>query len=487
MNKKFFIFGLTILIISAMVFVIISCSKDSFSNTTDEQLSMRDSRISKEQIYDIRKAFAKTLIIAMHDEPALRSFIKTKCIIADTSDYELVYLSLKDNIVTRGLTFSQLLANHAPEDVLRTFGGNFFNQLVNDVPLLTISFPDMENIHLSDWTTSIVPDVAAVSSINLKSFTLFSANNSTGNELTLSDGQMEEDLINRPVLFLFDAENHYLINYEGRTFEGIDVDSIMPRGGGDPPTSIHECWHYYLESQQAIESYILTQDGILQQYYLAEHNKLIQKYMECLNLFGVTVFTTDLENPCQRDHEILDEQLVDFKLANKNVYETIKNQAGEKKFVFHGDIILVFRSLDGVITTQTKKVVTPTYRFDDLLGNCTLSVLQNSIGGECFPIYLNQNYRIWTDWKMNNLGSPYNVVWSEVDNQTITNYVKFPFSSSFKVKDPITGLEDTYTAGIEVGYSKVGTNTVELGNQNVFYCDPIIMENNTGSIVFRCN
>jgi len=470
-----------------MVFVIISCSKDSFSNTTDEQLSMRDSRISKEQIYDIRKAFAKTLIIAMHDEPALRSFIKTKCIIADTSDYELVYLSLKDNIVTRGLTFSQILANHAPKDVFRIFGRNFFNQLVNDVPLLTISFPNMDNVHLSDWTTSTVPDVAAVSTVNLKSFTLFSANNSSGNELTLSDGQMEDDLISRPVLFLFDAENHYLINYEGKTFDGIDVDSIMPRGGGDPPSSIHECWHYYLESQQAIESYILTQEGRLQQYYLAEHNKLIQKYMECLNLFDVTVFTTDLENPCQRDHEIQDELLVDFKLSNKNVYEAIKNQAGEKKFIFHADIILVFRSPDGTITTKTEKMITGTYKFYDLLGNCTLSLLQNSISGECIPIYVTQNYRIWTDWKKDNLGSPYNVVWAEVDNTTVTNYVKMPFSVSFKVKDPLTGIEETINAGIEAGYSQVGTNTVDLGSQNVFYCDPIMKENGTGSIVFRCN
>lgn len=473
MNKKLFIFGLTILVISAMVFVVISCNKDSLSNKTDEQLSMRDSRISKIQIYDIRKAFAKTLMIAMREEPALRSFLKNKCIIADTSNYELVYLSLKDNTVTRGLTFSQILAIHAPEDVLRTFGGNFFNQLVNDVPLLTISFPDMDNVHLNDWTTSTVPDVAAVSTINLKSFTLFSADNSSVNELTLSDGQMEDDVINRPVLAIYDAEIHYLINEEGITFDGTDIDSLMPRGfGNSPNNNRYDCWKYWFEAQSALEeTWWITVDGVRRQFYLVEHGKLLKAYYECLGITTTTgSYPPPSDKPCQRDYEEYDEHLMAFRLSKPSVHKAIKNQVFEIYFIFHADMLGLTRNSFGTVGTYNVKYVSPPLEKWDLY---------NMFNGITF--WIKPNFRFYTDWKLDVMGSPYQVKWAEVDGGTTTFNLKFGLAAEFKVgSSKVTGSG-------EIGYSYTGSQVVDLGSQSVYYCDVIGKINDTGSIQFTCD
>ncbi len=487
MRMKFFIFGLTIFVAFALALIVESCNKDNFSKNTDEQLSMRNSKISQQQIYDMRKAFAKTLLLAMQDEPALRTYIKSKCQVADTSQFELLYVSIKDNIVTRGLTFSQILKSHAPEDVIRNFGQDFFNSLVNDIPLLMISFPDLYTIKLIDWTTNTVPDVAAVSKINPKFCTFFTLENTTGIELELNDNQMEEDIIKRPVLAVYDAETHYLINDEGKTFDGVHIDSIMPRGGGDPPPgSIHDCWHYYLESQQAIESYVLTQDGRLQQYYLVEHNKLLEKYMECLNLFGVTQFTTDLDNPCQRDHEILDEHVVDFRINGLNVLKNIHNQWFERKYIFHGDVMALTRNSFGEVGTFNYKLVTEAYSRFDLL-DCPTQVLGLGVWQQypfitlCNGTWKTINYRWYTDWKQDQIGSPFQVKWAEVDGGSST--ISFKLGLNAKFKDG-----DNETTGFgEVGYSYTGSQIVELGNAPVFYCDPLMMENNTTSVTFRCD
>lgn len=476
MKKKIFIFGFPILIIIALGFIIVSCNKEKFSDKPNDLLSTRNSQISNEQIYNIRKAFAKALLSAMREEPALRTFIKNKCLLADRSDYELVYLSLKDNIVTRGLTFSQVLTTHAPQSLREAYGVNFFNQIVNDVPLLTISFPDLLNISLNDWTENLVPDVAAVSTINLKSCTMYSPEDLLGFELSLSEGQIEEDVIDRPVLVIYDAEKHYLVNNEGFTYDGVNIDSYMPRGGGDE--TIYDCWKYYLESQQSLTSYLLSRDGELQQFYLAEHNELLEKYMDCLNLFDVTEFTTDLDNPCQRDHEILDERLVSFKINNFGVLESIRNQVFEKEFKFHADIMALSRNSFGEIKPFNRQFVSPSYKRSELISYNGL--LPNSL----LPAkWITVNYRWYTDWKQHEIGSPIEIKWAEVDGGTSTTTLKLGLKSSFKVPGHSAPIE----ASGEVSYSYTGSAIVELGNAPVFYCDPLLKENDTGSITFTVN
>jgi len=86
-----------------------------------------------------------------------------------------------------------------------------------------------------------------------------------------------------------------------------------------------------------------------------------------------------------------------------------------------------------------------------------------------------------TDWDQSDFGSPYYIDWSEEDNGTQTVGISFPFVAKFKI-----GPLDA-SAGVTLSISHTSGSTVALGNQPVFYCDPIMSLNDTGSLVFRCN
>jgi hypothetical protein len=96
------------------------------------------------------------------------------------------------------------------------------------------------------------------------------------------------------------------------------------------------------------------------------------------------------------------------------------------------------------------------------------------------------DYRIWTDWDLETFATPYYIDWAEVDHGTVTTTLSFPLSAKFKLQVPgIGGVEQT--VGVTVGYSRVGDKIVLLGNAPVFYCDPIQMNNSTGSVEFECD
>lgn len=480
MRKKIFIYRLAILIMFALIFTIGSCNKDSFSGKSEDQIGLRTSMPTNAEVYEIRKDFAQTFYKAMASEAGLRSFIYQKCQIADTSGYELVYISLKDKTVSRGLKFSEILTLYADPRILRKYGNDFFSTLTNLTPLLTISFPDLENIQLSTWNSTITPSLVAVSTLNDRAFTMYNVNNLNGNEIILSDLQTEEDVINSPVLVIHDAENHYLVNDEGITHQGVDIEDYMPQVPNDPrdpgnPGDPRDCWLYFLDAQTALENYIISG----QSFYLVEHNILIDFYIDCLDLNGGgDPPPNPCPEPCERDCEEIDEHLVDFKINGWGVYSNIHNQLFETKYVFHAAILIAFRDWQGNISTLSEKMVTKAYKKKDII-DCSPH--------PCQGIWRTESYRIWTDWKKDLMGSPYQVTWAEVDNGQTTLNLKLSFGASFKIKEPTTGAEITETAGVEIGYSFVGDKIVELGNAPVFYCDPINLGNNTGSISFRCD
>jgi len=90
-------------------------------------------------------------------------------------------------------------------------------------------------------------------------------------------------------------------------------------------------------------------------------------------------------------------------------------------------------------------------------------------------------YRIWTDWNLSEIASPYVIHWSEVDNVQTSATIGFPMSASFKFEDVGVSM------GVNASMTIVGEKTVLLGSAPVFYCDPIMAINNTGSVQFRCN
>lgn len=104
----------------------------------------------------------------------------------------------------------------------------------------------------------------------------------------------------------------------------------------------------------------------------------------------------------------------------------------------------------------------------------------------CRGRFITANYRIWTDWDQEEFGSPYKVAWAEVDNGTTTVSLNLSFLAKFAVKlgNNTTGEIST---GVTAGISRTGAAIVLLGDAPVFYCDPILDNNNTGSITYRSN
>jgi hypothetical protein len=172
---------------------------------------------------------------------------------------------------------------------------------------------------------------------------------------------------------------------------------------------------------------------------------------------------------------------VDFKINGWGVYESIDNQAFERFYKFEASALLAFRDFQGTISTMEIDMITKSYRKKDLL-DCTNHNLH-----PCQGKWVTENYRIWTDWQKDNMGSPYQVEWAEVDSGSGTLYQKTNFGTTFSITDTNTGATIEDKRGIEMGYSFTGDKIVTLGNQRVFYCDPIMMENSTTSITFRCD
>jgi hypothetical protein len=99
------------------------------------------------------------------------------------------------------------------------------------------------------------------------------------------------------------------------------------------------------------------------------------------------------------------------------------------------------------------------------------------------------NFRLWTDWKEDEIGNPYAIDWAEVDTGTKTTSLSFPLTAGFIIGGTVgtAGTGVVITAGVTPSISRTGAAIVLLGNQSVFFCDPILMPNNTGSITFRCD
>ena len=468
---------LVISVLALLSMIVVSCIKDG--NFTGDQSGITyRSDTSAEEVYTIRKLFAQTLLKAMSQEPELRTYIYTKCRIADTSNYELIYLTMKDDVISNARTFGNILQNYAAADVLRLYGTDFFETLINKTPLLTISFPDLDNIRLSDWSPNSTPNVVAVSTIDLKSFTLFERNSNTANEYTLRDNQREEDIINTPVLVIYDSEIHYLVREDGVTFDGVDIGKYMPSGPpidlrGDPIEPPFDCWYYFVGAQAAYQVYIIT--GI--RYYLVLHDDLLEAYYDCLDR-GDNNGDDDppCDEPCERDCEQNDEHVVRFKINGWNVWDKIHNQPFEKKYIFQGHVLGIAINSLGTPYTIDYPFSTGTYKKSDIL-DCS-----NHSSHPCIGIWKAINYRWWTDWKEDIVASPYQVTWAEVDTGKKTLSSNLGLSVSYKVDTNITK-----TLSSTIGYSYTGAEIVELGTAPVFYCDPIMMENNTLSITFKCD
>lgn len=441
----------------AITVLFAACQKDTISQNNPSAVSSKYKKSSPEEINEVRIVFAKTLSRAI-DDSKLRKYVHERMRERFQTDYEMVYIAEKNKVIYDGKTLAQILTSYAEKEVLTKYGNDFFDKVTDISPLLSITMPELEKWDAMKWDVSYVPKVAAVletTASNSKSFTVYGG--SSNSTPTLRN----EDELEDPTLGVWDAESTYLIDVDGYTTTGVEIDDLMPMVEG------RDCEAIFQSAQNALNLYSVN--GI--PFYLTRHNTLIQQYEICLGLGGGGGGGT-CTLPCERDCETLDETLTSFKINGWGVFTNIRNQSFETKYVFHGDIVNATRNTFGAISAYTGKYVSLSLKKGDLL-DCN---------GVCEGKWQTPNYRIFRDWDLKEFGEPYRIDWAEVDNGVTTTSLSFPMSVKFKVP----GIGEVST-GITPTISRTGAAIVPLGNAPVFYCDPINMVNNTGSVSFRCN
>ncbi|MBX2928928.1 MAG: hypothetical protein KF852_13920 [Saprospiraceae bacterium] len=337
---------------------------------------------------------------------------------------------------------------------------------------------EIKGIDVNAWNVNQVISVVPVLNERNGKWLLF--RNGEKQETPVRFRDEEEDYYDdpefeEPVIGVWDAEGHYLVRMDGQTSWGIHIDKYMPDRSDVTNAEKSLCLSLLQSALDALERYLVDND----EYHLINHQTLLQLYLDCLGLEGDDDEgdSDPCTEPCERDCETEDEILVDFKINGWSIFRSIDNQGPggifESKFVFHADVLGITRnSLDGSVGPYSLKLVTRQYRRRDLL-NCDIRPCQGR--------WLRQNYRIGLDWDEATFGSPYRISWAEVDPGQTTFSLQAGLSSKFKVDS----VEVSATVGVTISYT--GSAVVNLGDQNVFYCDPIMRENDTGSVTFRCN
>lgn len=455
--KKFLKLSVFILTLGLTVFV--ACKKEvtSLEQKNDNSFALVQTPVNnQDQIKEGRNAFAKSLAKAMINLD-VRSFIKERLVerYNSSDDYEFLFIEEKNNLVgNTGKTFLQVIADNADKE----YDLKYFDELPNRDPLLSITMSEHDNYNVTDWTSpDFIPNVAAQTD-GMGEYYQYDFN---GQETI----QPTSTTINEILVAIWSAEVTYLIDSNGNSVFGSHINDFMP----SKPDNCEP----YLSLFNTANSYQLNGGN----YHLLSHSALINAYYTCPIPSQDPPIIPNDPCICPRNCEILDETLVDFKINGWQVFKNIDNQAFETRYVFHGDWVAASRnSLTNAVAAETKKMVSPSQTKKSLL-NCS--------NGPCQGKFINVNFRLWTDWNLNTLGDPYKISWAEVDPGETTTTLQVPLSVEFTKE--IFGQKVTFKTGITPGISRRGNAIVPLGDQHVFYCDPILSENTTGSITFRCN
>ncbi len=124
-----------------------SCQHD-LEDAIDVQPLEQDSSLEFEE-NELYQEFARSLAIAVNEEAALRPFLKKEGMKMFDNDYDILYLSVKDEIVTAdGLSFYQLITKHASNPSL-------IDAIEKELPLLNIYIPELPSGFSCDtWNSS---------------------------------------------------------------------------------------------------------------------------------------------------------------------------------------------------------------------------------------------------------------------------------------------------------------------------------------------
>ena len=131
-----------------VVLLIFSSCQHGLEDEIAVQPLEQDSSLEFEE-NELYQEFARSLSIAVNEEAALREFLKKEGMKMFDNDYDILYLSVKDEIVTPGgLSFYQLMTKHANNPSL-------IDAVEQELPLLNIYIPELPSGFSCDtWNSS---------------------------------------------------------------------------------------------------------------------------------------------------------------------------------------------------------------------------------------------------------------------------------------------------------------------------------------------
>ena len=395
--------------------------------------------------------------------------------------FEIIYLFEKDNVVYDNKTFADILTDYASSDAINNLGPNFFHEVDNYLPYLSINMPDLDDRLTEEWQLSEIPDVITVFEDDLKKFILFSGIESAGVEHTLQGTEYLEPYLSNRTLGIVDAEVHYLVNSEGEILGGGNLRSTLPSGPGITEATITNCIDYLINAIKSLDIY--TQNG--DEWYLLNHDRMLELYAECLiretHADDPIVDPRDTEcQPCLRNCEEALEHIVRYRLDEFDVFRAVRNQIGENRYIFHSHTTGASVNSTGSLTPFDSHYVSGSKRKRDLFQNC------NTGDGVCDGKWIEDNYQWWaTDWKLTNVAEPVRTDWTEVDDMEVE--ANFSYTLGFSFTGPsVNGASSTITNAVTVGFQITGEETVNLGSQLTNLCTPAPFTNlSTGSIIYQ--
>ncbi len=157
-----------IYLIMAICLILYSCQQDAIvEDEISIEQSEQHSSHEKKQLY---QEFAKSLAIAVSEEPALRTFLKDEGMKMFDNDYDILYLLVKDKIVTKdGLSFYQLITKYASNPLL-------IDAIDQELRLLNIYIPELPSgFSCETWNSNNEVPMVTYISKNTDSYLVYDA------------------------------------------------------------------------------------------------------------------------------------------------------------------------------------------------------------------------------------------------------------------------------------------------------------------------
>ena len=134
--KRTFIFPLV-----ALFLILSSCQKEDVElNTSTETIPLMG-EISEEN--EVWSKFAKAFAAAMYDNSSLRDLVKKEALKKFDKDYDVLYFTIKDKVLSDGLTVHNLLSAYIEEKEL--------TKMEYTLPLLTLYVPELPDFSAEKW------------------------------------------------------------------------------------------------------------------------------------------------------------------------------------------------------------------------------------------------------------------------------------------------------------------------------------------------